>query len=146
MASRIRRLRARALKAAFAAHTTIYELSDGRVGAGSSFPMLLLTVNGRRTGKSRTTPLVYFRDGDSYVVVGSDGAARRDPHWWKNLQVNGRGRIRTGRDVFPVEARHAEGAERERLWEHGKGVNPAWERYQKRAERVLPVVVLTPVP
>ena len=74
MASRLRRLRARALKAAFAAHTTIYELSDGRIGAGSSFPMLLLSMTGRKTGKTRTTPLVYFQDGDSYVVVGSDGS------------------------------------------------------------------------
>ena len=103
MASRLRRLRARALKAAFAAHTTIYELSDGRVGAGSSFPMLLLSVTGRKTGKTRTTPLVYFRDSDSYVVVGSDGAARRDPQWWKNLQANPQGRIRIGRDVFPLK-------------------------------------------
>lgn len=107
--------------------------------------MLLLSVSGRKTGKIRTTPLVYFRDGDSYVVVGSDGAARRDPQWWKNLQANPRGRIRMGRDVLPVETRLAEGAERERLWERGKSVNPAWERYQKRTERVLPVVVLTPV-
>ena len=145
MASRLRRLRARALKAAFAAHTTIYEISDGRVGAGSSFPILLLSVTGRKTGKTRTTPLVYFRDGDSYVVVGSDGAARRDPQWWKNLQANPQGRIRMGRDVFPVETRLAEGAERERLWERGKSVNPAWERYEKRTERVLPVVVLTPI-
>jgi hypothetical protein len=77
-------------------------------------------------------------------VVGSDGAARRDPQWWKNLQANPQGRIRMGRDVFPVETRLAEGAERERLWERGKSVNPAWERYEKRTERVLPVVVLTP--
>jgi len=145
MASPLRRLRARALKAVFAAHTAIYEFSDGRVGTGSSFPMLLLSVTGRKTGRTRTTPLVYFRDGDSYVVVGSDGAARRDPQWWRNLQARPEGQIRVGRDVFPVETRLAEGAERERLWELGKSVNPAWARYQKRTQRVLPVVVLRPV-
>jgi deazaflavin-dependent oxidoreductase (nitroreductase family) len=146
MASPIRHLRARVLKATFAAHTTIYELSGGRVGAGSSFPMLLLSVTGRESRKTRTTPLVYFRDRDRYVVVGSDGAARRDPQWWKNLQAHPKGRIRVGRHVFPVEARLAESSERERLWELGKGVNPAWERYQQRTERVLPVVILRPVP
>ncbi len=128
----------------FKAHSQIYEMSDGRVGSSSKFPMLLLSVSGRKSGKIRTTPLVYFRDRDRYVVVGSDGAARRDPQWWKNLQVDPAATIRVGRGKFPVEATLAVDEERERLWEIGKGVNPAWAKYQVRTERSLPVVVLTP--
>lgn len=147
MASRYKRLRARALKALFKAHTAVYEASDGRIGAsGGGVPMLLLSVTGRKSGKKRSTPLVYFQDGDSYVVVGSDGAAKRDPQWWKNLQVDPMGRIRVGREKFPVKATLARGTERERLWEIGKTVNPMWARYQTKTERELPVVVLTPVP
>ena len=145
MASRARKLRARALKAMFDAHTKIYELSDGRIGAtDGGLPMLLLTVTGRKSGERRSTPLVYFEDGGSYVVVGSDGAARRDPQWWKNLKVDPRCEIRVGRKKFPGTVSLAEGAERDRFWEMGKGVNPMWERYQGRTDRVLPVVVLTP--
>ena len=129
----------------FRAHTAIYELSDGRIGTTDRRPMLLLSVSGRKTGQIRTTPLVYFEDGDRYVVVGSDGAARRDPQWWKNLQVNPRGSVRVGRRQFDVEATLAEDAERARLWELGKGVNPAWAQYQKKTERTLPVVVLSPL-
>ncbi len=146
MASRYKRLRARALKALFKAHTLIYEASDGRIGAhGGGVPMLLLSVTGRKSGKKHSTPLVYFQDGESYVVVGSDGAAKRDPQWWKNLKVDPMGEIRVGRNKFPVKATLATGPERERLWEIGKTVNPRWAKYQTRTERELPVVVLTPV-
>jgi hypothetical protein len=81
MASRFRHLRARILKAAFQAHTLMYEVSDGRIGAWIALPSLLLSVTGRKSGLTRTTALVYFEDGGNYVVVGSDGAARRDPQW-----------------------------------------------------------------
>jgi deazaflavin-dependent oxidoreductase (nitroreductase family) len=107
-------------------------------------PKLLLSVTGRKSGLVRTTPLVYFEDGDSYVVVGSDGAARRDPQWWKNLQEDPRATVRVGRNKFSATARLAEGEERDRLWQIGTGILPAWAEYQTRTERLLPVVVLTP--
>ena len=146
MASRYRYLRARALKAMFKAHATIYERSGGRIGTSvAGLATLLLSVTGRKSGQTRSTPLAYFRDGDNYVVVGSDGAAKRDPQWWKNLQVDPNGAIRTGRNKFKVKATLATGAERERLWEIGTKFNPMWATYQTRTERELPVVVLTPV-
>ena len=130
----------------FNAHTKIYELSDGRVGAtAGGLPMLLLSVTGRKSGNTYTTPLVYFEDNGSYVVFGSDGAAKRDPQWWKNLKVDPAGEVRVGRDKLPVTASLATGEKRARLWEIGKGVNPMWEKYQTRTDREIPVVVLTPV-
>jgi deazaflavin-dependent oxidoreductase (nitroreductase family) len=145
MASRYRRLRARALKAMFKAHAAIYERSGGRVGAWLGLPTLLLSVTGRKSGKTYSTPLVYFEDVGSYVVVGSDGAARRDPQWWKNLEADPSCHVRVGRTKLAARASLATGAERERLWEVGKTVNPMWAKYQERTERELPVVVLTPL-
>ena len=149
MASRLRHLRARVLKAAFQAHAKLYEVSDGRFGAWIGPPhfgqaVLLLSVTGRKSGLTRVTPLVYFEDGGNYVVVGSDGAARRDPQWWKNLKENPQASVRVGRDKFFARATLATGAERERLWKMGIRVNPIWAKYQAQTERVLPVVVLTP--
>lgn len=144
MASRYRQLRARVLKAMFNAHAKVYERSDGRIGAWLGKPTLLLSVTGRKTGQIRSTPLVYFRDGPSYIVVGSDGGAKRDPQWWKNLQVDPIGSIRVGRQKHRVEATLATGSERERLWEIGQRFNPMWARYQKHTQRSLPVVRLTP--
>jgi deazaflavin-dependent oxidoreductase (nitroreductase family) len=146
MASRYRRLRARALKAMFKAHAEVYERSGGRIGAWLGLPTLLLSVTGRKSGKTYATPLVYFEDGDSYVVVGSDGAAKRDPQWWKNLRVDPNCEVRVGRKKLSAKASLASGANRERLWEIGKTVNPMWSKYQTRTDRELPVVVLTPRP
>lgn len=144
MASRYRHLRASALKAMFRTHAAVYELSGGRLGAWFGLPTLLLTFTGRKSGKRYSTPLVYFEDGERYIVVGSDGAARRDPQWWKNLKVNPHGSVRVGRRQMDIVAHLASGEERARLWEAGKGVNPMWAKYQTRTERELPVVVLTP--
>ncbi len=144
MASRFRHMRARALKAMFKAHATVYERSGGRIGAWAGLPTLLLSVTGRKSGQVRSTPLVYFEDGDSYVVVGSDGAAKHDPQWWKNLQVDPAGSVRVGRKQFDVKATLATGTERQRLWEIGASINPMWSKYQTRTKRELPVVVLTP--
>jgi deazaflavin-dependent oxidoreductase (nitroreductase family) len=137
-------MRARALKAMFKAHATVYERSGGRIGAWAGLPTLLLSVKGRKSGQVRSTPLVYFEDGDSYVVVGSDGAAKHDPQWWKNLQVDPAGSVRVGRKQLDVKATLATGAERQRLWETGTSINPMWSKYQTRTKRELPVVVLTP--
>ena len=144
MASRSRRLRARILKAFFQAHTLTYEVSDGRIGAWMGLPILLLSVTGRKSGLTRTTALVYFEDGGNYVVVGSDGAARRDPQWWKNLKTNPQATVRVGRNKFAARASLATGPERDRLWQIGIGINPTWAKYQTQTERILPVVVLTP--
>ena len=144
MASRYRHLRANALKAMFRTHAAVYELSGGRLGAWFGLPTLLLTFTGRKSGKRYSTPLVYFEDGGRYIVVGSDGAARRDPQWWKNLKANPHGSVRVGRKQMDVVAHLASGDERARLWEAGKSVNPMWAKYQTRTERELPVVVLSP--
>jgi len=128
----------------FKAHAEVYQRSGGRVGAWLGLPTLLLSVTGRKSGKTYSTPLVYFENGGSYVVVGSDGAAKRDPQWWKNLQVDPICEVRVGRKTFSAKASLATGAERERLWELGKDVNPMWSKYQIRTERELPVVMLTP--
>lgn len=145
MASRYKHARARMLKAFFKAHAEVYERSGGRIGGWLGLPTLLLTFTGRKSGKKYSTPLVYFKDGDRYIVVGSDGAARRDPQWWKNLKINPEGSIRVGRKQMPIEASLAVGEERDRLWDGGKGVNPMWSKYQAKTERELPVVILTPI-
>ena len=106
-------------------------------------PNLLSSVTGRKSGLVRTTPLVYFEDGDNYIVVGSDGAARRDSQWWKNLQQNPQATVRVGRDKFTATASLARGDERAHLWQIGTRMLPAWAEYQTRTERSLPVVVLT---
>jgi F420H(2)-dependent quinone reductase len=79
-------------KAVLWLHATLYRLTNGRIGgrfiAGS--PILLLTTIGRRTGKRRTRPLAYVRDGDRFVLCASNGGSPRHPGWYHNLRAAGR--------------------------------------------------------
>lgn len=106
-------------------------------------PTLLLTTTGRRTGNRYRTALIYGRDGDDYVVVGSKGGSHRHPAWFLNLRANPRVDVQVGPEKFPAVARVAEGAERKRLWVMMNRIWPSYESYQQRTTREIPVVVLT---
>jgi deazaflavin-dependent oxidoreductase (nitroreductase family) len=129
-------------------HQWLYEKSDGRIGASlGGRPMLLLRTVGRRTNRPRTAALLYVRDGDSYAVIASKGGAPRHPGWFHNLTARPDVEIQVGRERIPVRARVAEGKERSRLWAHADEINRGqYTEYQSRTKRVIPVVVLEPMP
>jgi deazaflavin-dependent oxidoreductase (nitroreductase family) len=82
-------------KAVLWLHVSLYRLTNGRIGgrfiAGS--PILLLTTTGRKTGKRRTRPLAYVRDGERYVLCASNGGSATHPGWYHNLSATGRAEI-----------------------------------------------------
>ncbi|MGZ6825799.1 MAG: nitroreductase family deazaflavin-dependent oxidoreductase [Mycobacteriales bacterium] len=116
--------------------------AEGHVFHGAT--ALLLTVTGRTTGEPRRTALYYVRDGDRYVVVASQGGAPTHPQWYLNLLADPHVTIQVGPDVMPAVATTAGPEERGRLWELSVRNWPAYEEYQAKTEREIPVVVLTP--
>jgi deazaflavin-dependent oxidoreductase (nitroreductase family) len=108
-------------------------------------PTLLLTMTGRRTGTRRRTALIYGQDGDSYVVVASKGGAPKHPAWFLNLQANPEVEIQVGPRTLRAKARVAEPDDKARLWPMMTRIWPAYEAYQKKTDRDIPVVVLDPV-
>jgi deazaflavin-dependent oxidoreductase (nitroreductase family) len=127
-------------------HLHRYVATDGADGHEwrPGVPTLLLTTRGRRSGRLRRTALIYGRDGGRYVVVGSYGGSRQHPDWYFNLTAEPEVTIQVGPDVMPARAATAEGDERERLWGLMTGIWPAYEEYQARTERRIPVVTLEP--
>ena len=126
-------------------HRWVFEQTGGRVGSKlAGIPMLLLSTQGRRTGKWRTTPLAYMPDGDRCVVLGSNNGQERDPAWWLNLEANHSARIQLRGRTLDVEGRRATPEEREALWPRMIETNPTWERYPKKTRRDIPVVLLEP--
>ena len=107
-------------------------------------PTLLLTTTGRKSGVKRRTALIYGRDNADYVVVASKGGSDEQPAWYLNLQANPEVEIQVFDDVLPAVARTAMGEERERLWALMRQTWPAYDEYQTRTDREIPVVVLTP--
>jgi len=125
-------------------HVRVYRETKGDRGyhwRGTT--ILLLTTTGRRSGEARTTPLIHVEDGDRWVVIASKGGAPDHPAWFQNLEADPEATIEVQADEVPVTATTAEGAERERLWEAMTEVWPAYDDYQGKTDREIPVVVLS---
>ena len=105
--------------------------------------LLLLTTRGAKSGEVRTTPLVYHRDGDRYVIAASKGGAPAHPGWYHNLVKDREAEIEVGTDKFKVRATPiAKGPERDRLYKaHGDTFAP-FRDYPSKTTRIIPVVVL----
>jgi deazaflavin-dependent oxidoreductase (nitroreductase family) len=129
------------------AHAAVYRASGGRIGRRLPGlpPMLVLTHVGARSGKRRSTPLVYMPDGDSYVIVAAKGGHPQDPAWMHNLRANAEAEVQVGTRRIKVRAEEASAAERRRLWPRAAAYNPLWGRYQTRTQREVPLVMLRPI-
>jgi len=127
-----------------AEHVRRYVETDGEVGYiwREGAPILILTVNGRKSGKEYSTPLIFGEDGGNYVIVGSQGGAPQHPDWYLNLAETPDVGVQVKADKFRARARTAEGEERERLWKQMTAVWPDYDEYQKKTDREIPVVVL----
>ena len=139
------RLRRWTIRGLSKAHLTVYRATRGRVlGSVAGMPVLLLTTTGRRSGKARTTPLTFFRDGTDLVVIASNGGADRPPDWSLNLQQTPRAIAEIGTDKVAVTARPASEREHARLWFVVTATYAGYARYQERTTRRIPVVLLSP--
>ncbi len=103
---------------------------------------LILTTKGRRSGELRENALIYQPHGDAYVVVASKGGAPDHPAWYKNLVAQPRVHVQVLDDRFEAVARTASGAERDELWPLMTAVWPAYDEYQTKTDREIPIVVL----
>ncbi|MDX6511867.1 MAG: hypothetical protein QOE36_1371 [Gaiellaceae bacterium] len=126
-----------------AEHVRRYQETDGEEGyLWNGVHALLLTTTGRKSGEERTTPLIFGRDGDNYVVVASKGGAPKHPAWYLNLSAKPEVEVQVKDDRFAARARTAESGERDRLWQTMAEIWPQYDDYAKKTEREIPVVVL----
>jgi deazaflavin-dependent oxidoreductase (nitroreductase family) len=128
-------------------HIDEYVETDGRQGHEwrEGVLTLLLTTRGRKSGKLRRTALIYGQDGENYVIVASKGGHPHHPAWYLNLSENPEVLVQVEDKKFPARAHTAEGVERARLWKIMTGIWPAYDEYQTKTDREIPIVVLTPV-
>lgn len=128
-------------------HRAVYRLTRGRVGA--RLPMvkpgvLLLTTTGRRSGESHTTPLVFFRDGETFAVAATNGGTGKVPAWLLNLRHDPAVKVRVGAVEMKAVASEVTDAERDRLWDQMVDEHPLFSLYEQRAPVAISVVVLNP--
>lgn len=127
-----------------------FHAKKGRGVGGWGDQLLLMTSKGATTGTEITTPLVHRRDGNAYVVVGSNGGAPNNPNWVRNVEVDPTVDIEVasadGTEHHKVRARIvAGGPERDRLYAYMTEVWPSFADYELKAGRTIPVVVLEPI-
>src|SRR5258705_11340631 len=98
----------------------LYERSGGTEGTtlrDTGLPVIIVTHTGNKTGAIRKTPLMRVKDGENYVLVGSQGGAPGNPVWVYNLRANGRVELRDKTVMQPMQVREVtDAAERARLW------------------------------
>jgi deazaflavin-dependent oxidoreductase (nitroreductase family) len=124
-------------------HVRVYRETNGERGYHwRGTEILLLSTRGRNSGEERTTPLIHRADGDRWIVVASKGGAPEDPDWYKNLEVDPIALIQVKDQRIPVHAMRAQD-ERDRLWKLMTEVWPAYDEYQQKTDREIPVVIFT---
>ncbi|MEH1129896.1 nitroreductase family deazaflavin-dependent oxidoreductase [Micromonospora sp. CPCC 206061] len=123
----------------------IYEESGGTRGnTVHGSPCLLLDYRGRRSGGWHRTVLIYGRDGDSYLVVASNGGADDHPLWYRSIQENPEVRLRVGAARFTARARTLSPQEKALVWPHLVAIFAPYATYQRKTSRDIPVVSLRP--
>lgn len=124
-------------------HVRQYEATSGKVGHDwNDTSVLILHTRGRKSGETRKNPLIYGRDGDDYLIVASKGGAAEDPGWYKNLEANPEVTIQVWDQIIPVTARTATREEKQRLWPIMLKEWPAYDSYQQKTQRDIPLVIL----
>jgi F420H(2)-dependent quinone reductase len=129
-------------------HTVVYRATHGLVGHRfpGAPPTLLLEHVGARSGKTRTTPLTYLRDGEDLVLVASKGGHPKNPSWFHNLRAHPDTTVQVGPQRRAVRARVARSPERARLWPRVVELYGGYRDYQERTDREIPLVILGPRP
>lgn len=124
-------------------HRLLYKLSGGRIGTQAfGVPILLLTVTGRKSGRQRTTPLMYFKEGDDLLLVASKGGHPKHPEWYVNLVANPDVVVQIRREKLQMRAFTAPEDEKSRLWPQIAREFKGYEEYQRKTTRNIPVVIL----
>lgn len=120
-----------------------FRANGGKVGGPfEGAPMVLLTTTGAKSGRARTTPLVYTSDGDRLVIIASAAGADKHPAWFHNLVARPGVTLEVGTERYPARARVVEEPERSRLYAQMAALMPGFNAYQEKTSRTIPVVIL----
>ncbi len=122
-----------------------FRSNHGKVGGYfAGRPILLVNHTGARTGKPRTNPVTYLKDGNRYLVFASKGGADTNPDWYYNLKAHPDVKIEVGDDKIEARAEEITGAERDKLYEQQSKVMRQFSQYAQKTKRIIPVFALIP--
>jgi deazaflavin-dependent oxidoreductase (nitroreductase family) len=120
----------------------LYRLTDGRIAG--KVDVLILTTRGRRTGKTRTVLLQFFRDGANMIIVAANSGRSSHPGWFYNLKATPTVRVQVRDRISWVSAEELSTEEATAFWPRVLQVAPTYARYQQAISRSIPLVRLVP--
>ncbi len=124
-------------------HVERYRETDGEEGHDwQGTTTLILQTTGRKSGEERPTPLIYQEHDGDYLIVASKGGADEPPAWYLNLEADPEVDVQVKGDRFRAKARTATADEKPEMWEKMAATWPAYNEYQEKTDREIPVVVL----
>ena len=119
-----------------------FRKNGGKVAGRPEGSLLLITTTGAKTGTKRTTPLMYTRDGERFVVIASKGGSLTNPDWYHNIVAHPLITVEVGAETFEAKALIAKGHERDELYAKQVEVYPFFADYQKKVTRTIPLLIL----
>jgi F420H(2)-dependent quinone reductase len=139
----MKRFKPRTIRSIGRLHAWLWRLTRGRfVDAVGAAPFLLLTTKGRKTGRLRTTPVLYLEDGSDLVVVASFGGNDMHPAWYLNLKQCPEAEVVIRSERRRVTAREITSEEKELIWQRLVKLYPQFKIYQQRTRREIPLMRL----
>ena len=125
-------------------HAWLSRLAGGKLAhAFGGAPFIMLTTKGRRTGRSRTTPVLYLQDGPDLIVVASFGGNDMHPAWYLNLEECPEAEILINGERRRVVARRVSPEEKNVIWPRLVEMYPNFAVYQQRTNREIPLLKLS---
>jgi deazaflavin-dependent oxidoreductase (nitroreductase family) len=122
-----------------------FRANKGRVGGmWEGRPLALLTTIGAKSGKRRTSPMMYLRENGHLYVFASKAGAPTNPDWYYNLLAHPEVNVEIGDQSFPAIAKPVTGEEHDQIYARWAEQYPQFRAYQEKTTRVIPVIELEP--
>jgi deazaflavin-dependent oxidoreductase (nitroreductase family) len=122
-----------------------YEATDGREAntlRDTGLPVVVFTTRGNKSGKLRKMPLMRVEHDGAYALVASQGGAPTHPVWYHNLKADPDAlMVQDGADRFDATARELSGEERQEWWDRAVAAYPSYANYQRKTDRLIPVLL-----
>ncbi len=120
-----------------------FRTNQGKVGGPfEGAPVLLLHTKGAKSGQERLHPVMYLDLEGQRFVFASKGGAPTNPDWYHNLVAHPEVEVEVGAEAYAATARSVGGEEHDRIYSEQATRFPQFGEYQKKTDRVIPVVEL----
>jgi deazaflavin-dependent oxidoreductase (nitroreductase family) len=120
-----------------------FRANEGKVGGWfKGRNLLLLHTIGAKSHEERVNPVAYTKDGDRLVIIASKGGAPTNPDWYHNIVAHPTVNVEIGREEFQANANITPEPERTRLYSKMVEMMPGFAEYQRKTDRIIPVITL----